>query len=78
MENLQIKMENEIITEIKQLGAEIIINEYRPNGNLIKTKHYTKLRFAAKKLINHAQGYFPIYQNSSVMQMGYKMTISIN
>jgi len=76
--NIQTQIEITMIEEIKELGTEIRIDEYRPDGSLIKSKVYVRLAIAARKLINHAQGYFPIYQNSSVNCMGYKTKISIN
>ena len=79
MTNIQKQIETTMISEIKELGfSEIRIDEFDRNGNLSSTKNYSKLIFAVRKMINFAQGEFPIYQGSEVTCMGYKMKISMN
>jgi len=66
-------------SEIKALGySEMRIEEYDRDGSLSVSKNYIGLKAACKRLINHAQGEFPIYQGSEVMYMGYKMKIVMN
>lgn len=77
--NIQTEIESTMISEIKEHGyTEIRIDEFDRSGNLSKSTTYARLPFAIRKMINFAQGYFPIYQGSSVTNMGYKMKISMN
>jgi ribosome-binding factor A len=79
MKNFQKELENTMISEIKDLGySEIRIDEFRHNGDLSNSKCYTRLIYAVRKMINFAQGEFPIYQGSEVTYMGYKMKIIMN
>lgn len=79
MRNIQKEIENTMINEIKALGfSEIRIEEFDRNSNLSTSKTYSKLIFAVRKMINFAEGEFPIYQNSTITRMGYKMKISMN
>lgn len=68
-----------MVSEIKSLGySEIRIDEFNRSGELSSSKVYSKLIYAVRRMINFAQGGFPIYQGAEVTNMGYKMKISMN